>query len=85
MTLTTALRTASTLLAATSATVMMDTLWTLLICIPAMVYIYQKVGYRYNLFAKLLCIQMLTTNDGVRFPLFTHITNVIILITILCC
>ena len=33
----TALKTATILLAATSATVMMDTLWTLMTCTPAMV------------------------------------------------
>ena len=42
-TLTTVLRTASTLLAATSVTVMMDTLWTLMTCTPAMVYIENQI------------------------------------------
>ena len=37
-TLTTALRIATTLLAATCATVMMDTLWTQMTCTPAMVF-----------------------------------------------
>ena len=36
-TLTTALNTATTLLVATSATAMVDILWTLMICTPAMV------------------------------------------------